>query len=244
VEGDQRAGVEDALGHDEHAVHRLLDEDTTVVERARSNELLHGGGQLPPIGGSADPGRAGPYGGLDEDREGGPVGHRPGVANHHRPGLGHPGPLEGPQGRHLVLHLDQGGERRHGRGEAGLGQSGELMREHGDLLLGGKDHVDPGSDRRLEQPVEPLQGLAAELRHPVQRADVVGEAGQAERVGYGRRHLVSQLVQPGGHLTAGQSGAFGQEDSHGIGIQYIYMAETKKNPASSRFISGRNPVIL
>ena len=70
------------------------------------------------------------------------------------------------------------------------------MREHRHLFLRGEYHVDvrPGGD--VEHAIEPDQGRLPEIGDTVQRADVAGEAGQAQRIGDRGGDVVSQLVQP------------------------------------------------
>jgi hypothetical protein len=89
-----------------------------------------------------------------------------------------------------------------------------LVRKHGHLLLGREDHVDVCGSGDTQEAIEPDQGRCAEGGDPVQGADVAGEPGQADRVGDRRRDVVSQMVEPGGHLPGCEAGAFGQQDPH------------------------------
>ena len=119
-------------------------------------------------------------------------------------------------GGHLVLDGPQGGEGGHRRVQAGGGQARQLVRQHGHLLLGGEDDLDPEGRGSLEHGVEPGEGVGPERGDPHQVAHVPGEAGQAERVAHGHQDVVAELVEPGGDLPGRQSRALGEQDPHGL----------------------------
>ncbi len=132
--------------------------------------------------------------------------------------LGYPEPLQCAASRDLVLHLQQGGKRRHGGRKASVGEARQLVREHRDLLLGGEDDIDFLLLRHCEQVVEPVHGSRTERRDRHEGMHVPGEPGEAQGAGHGHGNVVSHAVQLGRHLTGRQPCPFGEKDSHAISI--------------------------
>jgi hypothetical protein len=65
----------------------------------------------------------------------------------------------------------------------------------------------------------------------VQRADVASEAGQAQRVGDGRRDVVPEMVQTGGNLPGREAGPLGHQDAHEIKYSLYAYSEYKRRSA-------------
>src|SRR5262245_52854979 len=165
VKGDDLPVVEDRLDHHEWSLDGRLCEQASGLERGHPGRC-----EVTQFGGSGDAADAAGRGAdrrLEEDGEVVPRGQLLRRPDDARRRLRDAEPGQGGEGGELVLYLPKRTERRHGGDDTCLAQPAGRMRQDRDLLLSGKQHVEPAAGVDAERGLEP-----AERIRPVNRDTV------------------------------------------------------------------------
>ena len=103
-----------------------------------------------------------------------------------------------------------------------------LRRQDRHLLLRRQQHVDGAQPGDAVCRRKPGHRIVGEAGHPMQRADMTCETGEAERRRGQNFNVVTKRAQPCRDLAGGQTGAFAEEHAHEIISGYLGFARAQE----------------